>query len=282
MEQSLAKVDKSVQFNYLIPSNGTNSHHKSIVFDRLSDTLHGVCIGGEKLFLIQGDSPQFLEWEEYGLKITVYRDTLSPTETSEVALSALVGGQFQFPESSVPISAIYAISVSKPLLQPVKLEIQHCADLVTKDHTKYLSFATAFYKQDLPPYKFQLTEGGHFYPGNQYGSIFLSKFSFLVILEICPCFDTPEEANSESEEGTNQNGSSVVEPSLEEVLDKTISLPHSLTTDDMEPCQQLSSLINSTDQSLREGTLNSINCYNECILLIVLQLIDHLILIASM
>ena len=167
-----------------------------------------MCIGGEKLFLIQGDSPQFLDWEEYGLKITVYQDTLSPTETSEVALSALVGGQFQFPEGTQLISAIYAISVSKQLLQPVKLEIQHCADLVTEDHTKYLSFATAFYKQHLPPYKFQLTEGGHFNPGNQYGSIFLSKFSLLVILEIFTYSDTPEETSSESEEGTNQNGSS--------------------------------------------------------------------------
>ena len=167
-----------------------------------------MCIGGEKLFLIQGDSPQFLDWEEYGLKITVSQDTLSPTEICEVALSALVGGQFHIPEGTEPISAVYAISVSKPLLQPIKLEIQHCVDLVTEDQTKYLSFATAFYKQHLPPYKFKLTEGGHFYPGDQYGSIFSSKFSLLVILELYTYSDTPEETSSESEEETNQNGSS--------------------------------------------------------------------------
>ena len=203
MEPSLVKMDKSVQFNYLIPSNGSNNHDKLIVFDCFSDTLHGVCIGGEKLFLIQGDSPQFLDWEEYGLKITVSQDTLSPTETCEVALSALVGGQFQFPEGTEPISAVYAISVSNPLLQPIKLEIQHCADLVTEDQTKYLSFATAFNKQHLLPYKFQLTKGGHFYPDYQYGSIFRSKFSLLVILQLYTYSDTPEETSSKSEKGTN-------------------------------------------------------------------------------
>ena len=159
------------------------------------------------MFLIQGDSPQFLDWEEYGLKITVPKDTLSPTETCEIALSALVGGQFQFPEGTEPISAEYAISVSKPLLHPIKLAIQHCADLVTEDQTKYLNFATAFNKEHLLPYKFQLTKGGHFYPGDQYGSIFRSKFSLLVILELYTYSDTPEETSSESEEGSNQIGS---------------------------------------------------------------------------
>ena len=33
MEPSLVKMDKSVQFNYLIPSNGSNNHHKLIIFD---------------------------------------------------------------------------------------------------------------------------------------------------------------------------------------------------------------------------------------------------------
>ena len=101
-----------------------------------------MCIGGGEMFLIQGDSAHFFNWEQYGLRITVLEGTLSPTDTCEVAVRALVGGQFQLPEDTELISAVYSISVSKPLLKQVKLEIQHCADLVTKDHTSYLSFDT--------------------------------------------------------------------------------------------------------------------------------------------
>ena len=80
-------------------------------------------------------------------------------------------------------SVVYSISVSKPLLKPVKLEIQHCAHLVTEDHTSYLSFATASIDQPVLPYQFQLEEGGEFYPGDQYGSISLSQFSLKSIIK---------------------------------------------------------------------------------------------------
>ena len=89
----------------------------------LLDTLKGVCIACEKMFTIQGDPSQFLNWEQYGLRITVFQDTLSSTDTSEVAVTALVGGQFQLPDGTELISAVYTLSVSKPLLKPVKLEI---------------------------------------------------------------------------------------------------------------------------------------------------------------
>ena len=135
-----------------------------------------MCIAGEKMFIIQGDSSQFLNWEQYGLRINVPQDTLSSTDTIEVAITALVGGQFQLPEGTELISAVYALSVSKPLLKPVKLEIQHCADIVTEDYTIYLSFATASVNVGLL-YQFQLKEGGEFHPGDQYGSICLSQFS---------------------------------------------------------------------------------------------------------
>ena len=132
------------------------------------------------MFLIQGDSAQFFNWEQYGLRITVLEGTLSPTDTCEVAVKALVGGQFQLPEDTELISAVYSISVSKPLLKEVKLEIQHCADLVTQDHTSYLSFAKASVHTGLP-YRFQVI-GGQFHTGDQYGSICLCQFSLLAIV----------------------------------------------------------------------------------------------------
>ena len=117
--------------------------------------------------------------------MTILEGTLSPTDTSEVAISALVGGQFQFPEGTELISAVYGISVSKPLFRPVKIEIQHCADLVTQDHTSYLSFVTA--SLGGLPYHFQLEEErGQFHHGGQYGSvclIYLSQFSLKAIVK---------------------------------------------------------------------------------------------------
>ena len=134
-------------------------------------------------FIIQGDSPQFLNWEKYGLRITVPQDTLAPTESSKITITAFVGGCYDLPEGTELISAVYTIAVSMPLQQPVKLEIQHCAHLVTEDHTKCLSFATAPIQQSQHAYKFQLQDEGLFYPGNQYGSIWLSKFSIWAILK---------------------------------------------------------------------------------------------------
>ena len=167
----------------------------------LLDTLKGVCIAGEKMLTIQGDSSQFLNWEQYGLRITVPQGTLCSTVTTEVAITALVGGQFQLPEGTELISAVYALSVSKPLLKPIQLEIQHCADLVSQDHTSYLNFATASVNVGLP-YQFQLKEGGQFNPGDQYGSICLSQFSLWAIVKYIKRllgYPTSSESSSDDE-----------------------------------------------------------------------------------
>ena len=142
-----------------------------------------MCIAGEKLFKIQGDSAQFFNWEKYGLRITIPQGTLSPRDTCEVSLTALVGGQFQFPKGVELISAIYDISVSKEPLQPIKLEMQHCADLVTENHTFYLSFATASVDKPALPYQFQLENGGLFRPDDQYGSIVLTRYCLKAIVK---------------------------------------------------------------------------------------------------
>ena len=98
-------------------------------------------------------------------------------------MTALVGGKFQFPEGTELISAVYVISLSKSLLKPVKFEIQHCAHLVTEDHTRYLSFVSADFNQPVLPYKFKLQEGGEFLPGDQYGSIYLPHFCLKAIVK---------------------------------------------------------------------------------------------------
>ena len=154
-----------------------------ILLDKL-EYLDGtaVHIASRKLFLIQGEHSSFLNWEEYGLRINIPHGTMPPRETCEVSIAAIVGGEFECPSGTMLVSAVYAVSVSKALLQPVQLSIQHCVSIETQEHTSYLSFVTADLYQPNLPYKMQLEEGGQFYPGNQYGSINLTKFSIKGII----------------------------------------------------------------------------------------------------
>ena len=82
------------------------------------------------------------------MRITVPESSLCSTDTYEVAVWVLVGGQLQLSQCTNLISAVDGISISKPLLQPVILEIQHCTELVTQ-------------------------EGEDFHTGDQYGTIHL-------------------------------------------------------------------------------------------------------------
>ena len=145
----------------------------------VTDKLQGVCVAEHKLFLLQNDSSQLLNWEEYGLRIAIPQGAVQQSDTVEVAITALVGGEFILPEDTELVSAVYAISVSKPLLKPVQLEIQHCVSIEKSAHSNYLSFATAH--SDCPPYHFQPVKGGKFSIGNRYGSICLSGFCKLLI-----------------------------------------------------------------------------------------------------
>ena len=139
-------------------------------------------MAGETLFLIQGDKPQSLNWEEYGFRLHFPQGTISPSDTCEVVVKALVGGKFQFPECTELVSAVYAISFAKKFLQPVKLDIQHCVSLENEQQMKYLSFVKASLKQAIPPYKFERIDGGQFSTENFYGSITHPQFCLIGIV----------------------------------------------------------------------------------------------------
>ena len=141
----------------------------------LVDKFEGVHVAGRKIFKIQNNLPQLLNWEEYGLRITVPEGAVPTSETIEVAITALVGGEFILPEDLELVSAVYTISVSKPLLKPVLLEIQHCVSIQTHSHASYLSFVTS--PSDCSPFQFRSIDKGSFPVRDQYGSILLSEFS---------------------------------------------------------------------------------------------------------
>ena len=98
------------------------------------DELKDVHVAGKELFFVQNNSPHLLNWKEYGLKKAIPQEAVSPLDTVEIAITALVGGEFILPEDTELVSAVYAISVSKPLLKPVQLEIQHCVSIEKPAH----------------------------------------------------------------------------------------------------------------------------------------------------
>ena len=143
-----------------------------------AEKFEDFCVAGKELFLVQNNSHKVytLNWEEYGLRITIPHEAVPLYDTVEVAITALVGGEFILPEDTELVSAVYAISVSKPLLKPVQLEIQHCVSIEEPAHSNYLSFATAH--SDEASYEFQPVKGaGEFSIGSRYGSIYITEFS---------------------------------------------------------------------------------------------------------
>ena len=147
------------------------------------DCLSDVQVAERKLFLIQGDKPQLMNWEKFGLRIGVQEASLSSTDTVEAAVVALVGGQFQFPPNTVLVSVVYAVSLSKPLLKRLKLEIQHCVDLTGRPAlSRHLKFAIAPVSTPSLPYQFLIVEGGEFKADSWYGSIQRKEFCLVAIV----------------------------------------------------------------------------------------------------
>ena len=172
------------------------------------DCLCDVHIAGKKLFLIHGDVPHLLNWEEFGLRIGVLKRTLPSSETAEVAVVALVGGQFVFPKNTHVVSAIYAIAVSKPLLQPLRLDLQHCVNLVQPSQTRHLKFVIAPVNTPSLPYKFSPVEGGEFTINSYYGSIYRYKFSLVgIVAESGNDQETGDTSSSDDEDDPSTSSS---------------------------------------------------------------------------
>ena len=143
----------------------------------LIDSLHNAYIAGQKLFLIQGEHFQSFHWNECGLRLSCPQGALSSSdERCEVAIVALAGGQFKLPVKTKLVSAVYGISVSKTLLKPLTLELQHCVALKTKDQADRLKFVRAPLVGCDPNVEFVMMEGGEFCPGSWYGSITCYNF----------------------------------------------------------------------------------------------------------
>ena len=148
-----------------------------VLFANLIDS--SVTIAGQELFHLQGDRPHSFVWENYGFRLHCPEGAVS--KDTEVAVTALVSGSFKVPKGTVLVSAVYAISVSKPLLKQLTIKLQHCVDLKNTDQTSYLKFVRT---PQESPYQFSIIDGGLFSVNSRYGSIECAQFCFFGIIKI--------------------------------------------------------------------------------------------------
>lgn len=118
------------------------------------------------------------------------------SEGTEVAVTAIASGNFKVPKGTMLVSAVYAISISKKLLKPLVIELQHCVDLKSTSQTHYLKFVQSPLKS---PHQFTPVDGGSFSVASRYGSIERDQFSFYAIISEINNEDFSSNDENESE-----------------------------------------------------------------------------------
>ena len=139
--------------------------------------LYGIDICGETVCEIT-NSAQTFEWKEFGLRLLISEGTLPEgIDKCTVVIKASVAGQYQFPEDTHPVSAIFILRC-EPMCKFAKaviMELEHCAKPA---NASKLTFVRAFCMQKSLPYVFKKI-GGHFLEDDRTGTVKLNGFSIL-------------------------------------------------------------------------------------------------------
>ena len=174
--------DRGVQADYLAIAPGKQLVQLIITLVErvfpLPGSKRGVKVCGEIVLKVVGAKSQKLEWPGSGFYIEVPDGALPPSVTASVAVKAILAGQFQLPEASQLISAIYWISASEVFLKEVAVNIQHCAVIRSDEDTSKFRFIIAKCSQEELPYRFRERKGV-FNPHTQYATIKLKQFSLV-------------------------------------------------------------------------------------------------------
>ena len=134
---------------------------------------------GETTLSVANEAQTF-HWADCGLKLHIPPASLpAGVEQSSIEIKASLAGQFQLPENSTLVSAVFWLYCPVKFKKPLTLEIQHCGK-----HSGDLSFVRAKCTQTELPYQFKpLTRRGVFSPHHCYGSVTLSSFSGLGVIQ---------------------------------------------------------------------------------------------------
>ena len=188
--------------------------------------LRSVISAGETAFVLRGrNQKQYFHWEKYGISFSAPEGILPLSEICEVAITALAGGEFEFCENNELVSAVYAISIAKPLLKPLTVSIQHCVLLETPEQCNTLQFVRAPIEDVTLPYQFEPLPGGRFTPRNQYGSISCSHFC-LIGISMRESEEKGEVNTSDEEDDSSQNSHNGEEVNTSDEENSSSQNPH--------------------------------------------------------
>ena len=127
--------------------------------------------------MVYSSHAQSFEWEGFGLKLYIHEGSLpAGIEQCTINIKASLAGQYEFPENSHLVSAIFWLrceAVGK-FIKPITVKIEHCAKL---KNIPGLTFVRAVCSQKQLPYNFKRVSGGNFSRKSSYGIIDLSSFS---------------------------------------------------------------------------------------------------------
>ena len=140
------------------------------------------------------NSSQHFHWQGYGLTLH-FPDGCLPADVEECTLTikASLAGQYEFPEGSHLVSAVYWL-LCEPMCKFTKamisVEIEHCAP---QKNAAKLSIVRSHCTQKNLPYTFQKL-GGHYTQHSSYGCIEVASFSGYAVTqdgseerEYCAC-----------------------------------------------------------------------------------------------
>ena len=137
-------------------------------------------VTGETNILVTSDAQTF-HWSGYGLKLHIPPSSLpAGVEKGSIEIRASLAGEYQSPENTTLISAVYWIKCPVKLVRPLTLELQHCGKHSINSR---FSFVVTKRSQKELPYQFTLLEGGEFNMHSSYGSITLSHFCGLGVVQ---------------------------------------------------------------------------------------------------
>ena len=144
-------------------------------FDYTASSVHSTVIS-------LTTSEQYFNWEGFGLHLYIPEGALPPeVKDCSISIEASVEGSYVFPDNSHPVSAVYWFCCAPKckFLQPVTLEIQHCAK---QQNLQELSFVKARSVKGQSEVKFNEalgschTDHGIFPSHSSYGFILLDGF----------------------------------------------------------------------------------------------------------
>ena len=147
-----------------------------------SVSIYGADNVGEMTLQVVPGEPLHYYWEEDGLRLHIPAHALDiNTSALTMKIQASLSGQFKLPDNMELVSGVYWISFpAKFLVQPVTLELQHCACLEQNEQTR-LTFVTSQCNQETLPYQFEPLPGGVFTTNSDYGTVQLYHFSGVAV-----------------------------------------------------------------------------------------------------